>query len=282
MRKIERGVACAGCPHRAAYVACKEALGRGKNKVICGNAGCAATGPMHPAATVCAGGEDALLPRYKQGVPSGGTPSSPAMEACIHFALDTEIAANDAPQRFAALAAEGATTVLAINVSSRAFLEPKAIEDLCSRVQRTLGIEDVVALDPLDTLACADVLHHMLARPGVHAIAFCSPCAQLQGDRAPAPVEIDRIACVGCQRCKQITGCPALIFAPPAYTVDADACAGCDLCCSYCRTHVIYSPRVRMAPPERAAMRYAAALHEAEPPSGNPAAGRPNGAAPRP
>lgn len=262
MRKVERGVSCAGCPHRAAYVACKEALGRGKSKVICGNAGCAEAGYMHPAATTCAGGEDALLPRYKQEIPSGGTADQPAAEVCIHFALDEEVAAADASQRFAALASEGATTVLAVMVSSAAFLEPKAIEGLCEKIAEDLHIEDVVAADPLDTLACTDILHGMLARPGVHAIAFCSPCAQLQGARAPEPVDIDRIACVGCHRCKQITGCPALTFAPPAYTVDADACAGCDLCTSFCRTHVIYSPRVRVAPPERCEMRYAAATRQ--------------------
>lgn len=259
MHKVERGVSCAGCPHRAAYIACKEALGRGKNKVICGNAGCAATGYMHPAATTCTGGEDALLPRYKQEVPSGGAVDQPAVEACIHFALDTEVAADDAPRRFAGLAAKGAVTILAVMVSSRAFLGAEAIEGLCQHIVEDLRIDDVVAVDPLDTLACTDILRDMLARPGVHAVAFCSPCVQLQGDRAPEPVDIDRIACVGCHRCKQITGCPALVFAPPAYTVDADACAGCDLCTSFCRTHVIYSPRVRIAPAERCEMRYQAA-----------------------
>lgn len=260
MRKVERGVSCAGCPHRAAYIACKEALGRGKSKVICGNAGCAATGFMHPAATTCAGGEEALLPRYKQEPPSGGTAQEPAVSACIHFALDTEVAAEDAPRRFAGLAAEGETTVLAVMVSSRHFLEAESIEALCQRIVEDLGIDDLVAIDPLDTLACTDILSDMLTRPGVHAVAFCSPCAQLQGDHAPEPVEIDRIACVGCHRCKQITACPALVFAPPAYMVDAEACSGCDLCTSFCRTHVIYSPRVRIAPPERAEMRYQAAL----------------------
>lgn len=261
MRKVERGVSCAGCPHRAAYIACKEALGRGKNKVICGNAGCTAAGYMHPAATTCTGGENALLGRYKQEVPCDGTLKEPAVEVCIHFALDTEVAAEDAPQRFATLATEGATTVLAVMVSSSAFLQPEAIEGLCERIVEDLRIDDVVAVDALDTLACTDILRDMLARPGVHAVAFCSPCAQLQGNHAPEPVDIDRIACVGCHRCKQITGCPALVFAPPAYVVDADACAGCDLCTSFCRTHVIYSPRVRMAPQERAEVRYRAALN---------------------
>ena len=152
MHKVERGVSCAGCPHRAAYIACKEALGRGKNKVICGNAGCAATGYMHPAATTCTGGEDALLPRYKQEVPSGGAVDQPAVEACIHFALDTEVAADDAPRRFAGLAAEGAVTILTVMVSSRAFLGAEAIEGLCQHIVEDLRIDDVVAVDPLDTL----------------------------------------------------------------------------------------------------------------------------------
>lgn len=68
---IRRGVACPGCPHRAAYVACREALGRGRARVICGDAGCAAVGSMHPAACTCVGGEEALLDRYKVPVPQG-------------------------------------------------------------------------------------------------------------------------------------------------------------------------------------------------------------------
>ncbi len=35
-----RGVSCPGCPHRAAYIACKEAMGRGRWRVISGEAGC--------------------------------------------------------------------------------------------------------------------------------------------------------------------------------------------------------------------------------------------------
>ena len=200
MHKVERGVSCAGCPHRAAYIACKEALGRGKNKVICGNAGCAATGYMHPAATPCTGGEDVLLPRYKQEVPSGGAVDQPAVEACIHFALDTEVAADDAPRRFAGLAAEGAVTILAVMVSSRAFLGAEAIEGLCQHIVEDLRIDDVVAVDPLDTLACTDILRDMLARPGVHAVAFCSPCVQLQGDRAPEPVYLYHLFCAARDR----------------------------------------------------------------------------------
>ena len=258
MAAIQQGIACPGCPHRAAYVVCKEALGRGAGRVICGNAGCAAVGPMHPAATACPGGEEALLPRYRQEIPQGGTVETPASDRCIHFATDTELTAEDHTERFAGLAVEGRSTVLAVLASSRAFLAREAIEHLGEQAL-ALGASDAVVVDPLDTLRSQDVVADMLERPGLHAVIFASPCARLtRSDSSIQPAEIDRYACVGCHRCKQITGCPALVFTPPFYQIDADACAGCDLCASYCRTRVIYTPRDRMTPEERSAQRYAA------------------------
>ena len=115
-------------------------------------------------------------------------------------------------------------------------------------------------LDPFDTERCREVLCAQLAQPGVHGAVFASPCAQLQrGGRDLEPVEVDRYMCVGCHRCYQITGCPALSFEPPAYRVDPEACAGCDLCCGFCRTQVIYSPRSRLDAATRRRIRYAAA-----------------------
>lgn len=258
MRDPQRGILCAGCPHRAAYIDVKEATRHRRGRVICGNGGCRAIGEVHPAAATCPGGMEALLPRYNKPVPSGGTPEAPAVPYCIHFASDEEVDAADAQDRFAGLAAEGAVTVLAVNASGRAYLETDAIERLGRRVLE-LGATDVAILDPFDTVRSAEVLDAMLERPGVHGAVFASPCAQLQRTSPLEPVEVDRYTCVGCQRCTQITGCPALAFKPPVCQVDEDACAGCDLCSDFCRTQVIYSPRSRMEPAERSAMRYAAA-----------------------
>lgn len=302
MRKPERGIACAGCPHRAAYVAVKEALGRGRGRVYCGDAGCAAVGPLHPAATTCPGGEAALLPRYRQAIPAGT--DADRAQACAHFITDRalmRLAAHDAtadaseadptpeadpsPETVADsldhLDREGETVLLCVLASSAHSLTDDALVALADAA-RAHGAADAVTVDPFDTLAADAAVTRALAFPGVHAIIFASPCAQLlraTSDAAPTddtsaaaaasanqddpqpldPVEIDRYACVGCQRCVQITGCPALAFVPPVCTVDAAVCAGCDLCCDYCRTHVIYTPRQRMAPAARHAARVAAA-----------------------
>ena len=258
MPRVQRGVACAGCPHRAAYVACKEVVGRTRGRVVCGNAGCPAVGEMHPAATACPGGESELLDRYRQDVPTDGSPLDPAVPVCIHFAHDSELRSDDALERFAGLPGEGLATVLAIMASSRVSLTEEGIAQLAETAV-ALGVADVEVVDPLDQTAACASLARCIETPGVHAVIFAAPCATLQGERAPQPVEIDRYACVGCHRCHQITGCPALVFAPPAYQVDADACKGCDLCTAFCRTHVIYSPRTRMSPDERARLRLDAA-----------------------
>lgn len=248
MRKPERGVICAGCPHRAAYVVVKEAIGRGRGRVYCGDAGCVAVGPVHPAAATVDGGEGALLPRYRQAVPQAGD----AVRTCAHFIRDTALMADEASSL--ALAAEGDAVILCVLASSKAFLSREAVEGLAGCALE-LGAADAHIVDPFDTLGCQELVRDLVDAGGVHAIIFSSPCAQL-GHGEVEPVEVDRYTCVGCQRCKQITGCPALEFTPPAFTVMPDVCAGCDLCCDFCRTHVIYSPRQRMTLDERRRARF--------------------------
>ena len=41
---------------------------------------------------------DALLPRYNQAVPTGGTVDEPAAPVCVHVAADLEVAADDAAE----------------------------------------------------------------------------------------------------------------------------------------------------------------------------------------
>lgn len=251
MRKPELGISCPGCPHRAAYVVVKDAVGRGRGRVFCGDAGCRAVGAMHPAATTCPGGEEALLPRYRQAIPDGTTPVA---KVCAHFIPAEELLAPSAPDAFTQLALEGETVLLCALASSARFLDGKAIEHLES-CARNLDVRSTTVLDPFDTLASTEFIRSLLERGGAHALIFATPCAQLLQTHSPEPVEIDRLGCQGCHRCKQLTGCPALVFAPPAYTVDAEACAGCDLCTDYCRTRVIMTPRARMTPAERRELR---------------------------
>ena len=61
----EKGLLCAGCPHRGAYLAAKESVRGKRGAVVCGNVGCAAVGFMYPGAATCLGGMDRLPARYR-------------------------------------------------------------------------------------------------------------------------------------------------------------------------------------------------------------------------
>ena len=251
MQQPKQGVLCAGCPHRGAYLAAKNAVRGTRGAVICGDVGCPAVGYAYPAAATCPGGMERLLPRYRKKIPT-----EPTAPVCVRFTRDTALSANDAAQSFspAALACEGAAVVLAVLASSAACATHEGIETVGKRLLE-LGIESVTVADPLDLEQGEEVLRGCFAAGGVTAVVFASPCTLLVKEPLE-PAEVDRFACVGCHRCAQITGCPALSLTPPVYHIDPDACAGCDLCVGTCRTQIIYTPRLRMTFEERRALRY--------------------------
>ena len=258
MRKPQTGVACAGCPHRAAFVVVKDAVGRGRGRVFCGDAGCSAVGPLHPAATTCPGGEAALMPRYRQAVPAGDE-EAPAT-VCAHFVPDRALLDPACAAELDHLAREGATVLLCVLASRRDSSAPRA-KPPWSRALGSL----VAPTWPCSTRSirspASGAVFSALEAPGVHGLVFASPCAQLMVG-AFEHAEVNAFACMGCQRCNQITACPALAFVPPTCQIDPDVCAGCDLCADFCRTHTILSPRERLSPAEKHAMRVARVLGE--------------------
>lgn len=256
MPRAEHGIACPGCPHRAAYVVVKDSIGRGRGKVICGNGGCKAVGAIHPAATAQPGGQERLLPRYNKPVPDGSG-TAPKAEVCAHFVLDTELMEPDATRSFAQLGNEGETVLLCIMASSAAYLTDEAIESLGNQAL-ALGAVDAAVVDPLDTAGTGVVVKQAAGTPGIHALIFASPCVQLIDLSQFEVTEVDRYQCLGCQRCTQITGCPALSFAPPRASIDPELCSACDLCRDYCPISCILSARSRLTPAERRKERYAA------------------------
>ena len=253
MQRPQQGVLCAGCPHRGAYLAAKNATRGMRGRVICGDVGCPAVGYLYPAAAACPGGMERLLDRYKQEIPT-----EPTAPACVRFIRDTALGSADTAELFSAdaLACEGQSVVLAVLASSAACTTREAIEALGEQLLAG-GIKTVAIVDPLDLERAETVLRELVGQGGVSAVIFASPCNLLIKEPLE-PAEVDRYTCVGCHRCVQITGCPALSLAPPAYRIDPDLCAGCDLCVTTCRTQVIYTPRLRMTPEQRNALRYEA------------------------
>ena len=252
----EKGLLCAGCPHRGAYLAAKESVRGKRGAVVCGNVGCAAVGFMYPGAATCLGGMDRLPARYRTEVPEGAP-------TCVHFVRDTDLRAawESGSASFSAetLAREAASCVLGVLASSAAVMSQSALQELGEKLLAQ-GFGTVVIVDPLDQERSREMLDACLERRGASAVIFASPCVLLQdGPDRLEPAEIDRYLCARCNRCQQVTGCPAISFAEGVFAIDPARCAGCDLCVSACQSRVIYTPRLRMTPEERSALRYEAA-----------------------
>lgn len=252
----EKGLLCAGCPHRGAYLAAKQSVRGTRGAVVCGNVGCPAVGFMYPGAATCLGGMDRLPARYRVEAPEGAP-------ACVHFVRDTDLRAawESGSTSFSAetLAREAGSCVLGVLASSAAMVSQSALQELGEKLLAQ-GFGTVVIVDPLDQERACEMLGACLGKSGVSAVVFASPCVLLQeGTDRLEPAEIDRYLCARCNRCQQVTGCTAISFAEGVFAIDPARCAGCDLCVSACQSRVIYTPRLRMTPEERSALRYQAA-----------------------
>ena len=190
-RPIERGVACPGCPHRAAYVICKggaQARARARDlrrrRVRSRRA--------HAPRRLCVRGRAVRAARPLQDPrPLGGTAQAPASEACVHFIPDTVLAGKDAASELGDIKAEGRVVILAVLASSRAFLTREAVEDLGARAL-DLGCDDAVVVDPFDSQRAMDVLGGALARPRRACRGLCLPVRSAPAWRIRSGARRDR------------------------------------------------------------------------------------------
>jgi indolepyruvate ferredoxin oxidoreductase alpha subunit len=89
-------------------------------------------------------------------------------------------------------------------------------------------------VDPLDHRTCIDTITEAIGQQGVRAIIFRSPCIALKKKEKECRVDADK--CVGCLRCINEIGCPALAPANDSVVIDPALCTGCTLCAQVCPT----------------------------------------------
>ena len=85
--------------------------------------------------------------------------------------------------------------------------------------------------------------------PGVSAIIFKSPCISIAskvGYKFPAAKTVDTQKCIGCRKCINELGCPALSVSTEKNAkgknlveIDRTLCTGCSLCAQVCPVSAI-------------------------------------------
>ena len=233
-------VLCAGCPHRASFLAVKRAM-RKRRAVYGGDIGCYTLGNAKPLDMV----DTCLCMGAGITVAQGLHVVEPDV---VHFAFigDSTFFHTGIPGVINAVYNQTPIVVVVLDNGTTAMtgLQPhpgtgdtmmgavSARIDIAT-VLRGIGVRHVEKCDPLRLAeAEAAVIRAAdAAATGVAALIFESPCIQL-APPAPAYV-VDEEAC-RCTQCITKLGCPAIMPRDGKVAIDPSLCNGCDLCLQMC------------------------------------------------
>ncbi|MBR2834997.1 MAG: hypothetical protein IKE43_04715 [Coriobacteriales bacterium] len=265
-------VLCAGCPHRASFLAVKKAAGK-RDIVYSGDIGCYTLGCNKPLNTtdtcLCMGAGVTIA----QGLETAARLAGDSQTLHAGFVGDSTFFASAMTglanavynhHRMCLCVLDNSTTAMTGSQphpgTGVTLMDTKSKPIDIAAVCRALGCDPVLEVDPLDHAAAVAMAEEALASEGVSVIIFKSPCVQLF--KPLVPVTVDAQACRGCGKCVRETGCPALSMASPheggargIAQIDATLCNGCDLCINSCSFNALVSVRDGMPAAQRDAQR---------------------------
>ena len=237
-------VLCAGCPHRASFLAVKEAT-KGRKAVYCGDIGCYTLGNAMPIDMV----DTCLCMGAGITIAQGIGRADPGTE-CYAFVGDSTFFASAMTGIVNAVYNQAELTVVILDNSTTAMtghqphpgtgrtmmgeiVEKVSIE----AVLKGMGVDAVETVDPLRFDEAVGCVKRMSSVKGVKAIIFRSPCIALF--RPESHMAVDTGKCIGCKLCIKKVGCPAISLENGKALIDAGSCTGCGLCTYYCRSDAI-------------------------------------------
>lgn len=242
-------VLCAGCPHRGAFYAVKAATSKVKS-IYCGDIGCYTLGNAAPLDMVdtclCMGAGITMA----QGL-------NHADEDTVNFAFvgDSTFFASGITGTVNAVYNQADIILCILDNSTTAMtghqphpgmgitMMGKRVAPIdIAKVLEGIGVEYIRTVDPLDFKTSRDTVKEAMAKKGVRAIIFKSPCIAItKSSASPAVVDADK--CSGCMYCINQIGCPALITKEGKAYIDNALCTGCGLCAQLCPSSCIKGGR---------------------------------------
>lgn len=237
-------VLCAGCPHRASFYAVKRAVGKRK-AVFCGDIGCYTLGNAAPLDMVdtclCMGADITVAQGIKAIEPD---------TLAFSFIGDSTFFASGITGVINAVYNKHDIIICILDNSTTAMTghQPHpgtgrtmmGIDGAAMSIPRILEAIDVdcMTVDPLDLQAAQAAVKDAIAKTGVRAIIFKSPCIYVETPKF-YPVNFDLDSCIDCRACIKQIGCPALVVEEGHVKVDDSLCYGCKLCSQICPTDAL-------------------------------------------
>lgn len=246
-------VLCAGCPHRASFYAVKQAM-KGKKTVYCGDIGCYTLGNAAPL-DMC----DTCLCMGAGVTMAQGFFRAENDRHCFSFIGDSTFFASGITGAVNAVYNNSRQTICVLDNSTtamtghqvhpgtgRTVMGEVSAKISIEKILQAIGVEPVLTVDPLKLEEAISAVKTCDEHEGVSAIIFKSPCIALFAKdefkqfRKP-PLVVQNEKCIGCKKCINELGCPALLFnhETKKAVIDASLCTGCGLCSQVCPTNAI-------------------------------------------
>jgi indolepyruvate ferredoxin oxidoreductase alpha subunit len=238
-------VLCAGCPHRASFYAMKSAVkNRGKKAVYCGDIGCYTLGNAKPLETtdtcLCMGGGVTVA----QGIKA----SNPDTDAIAFIGDSTFFASGMTGVANAVYNKHNITICILDNRTTamtggqphpgtgKTILKDDTVKIEIAGVLTALGVGYVKECNPFDLEAAITTATEALEYDGVSCIVFKAPCIAVSAK----PCVYEVAGCIGCRRCINEIGCPAISLSHGNAVIDPQSCYGCGICETVCKPGKIH------------------------------------------
>ena len=237
-------VLCAGCPHRASFYAVKKAT-KGMKAYFCGDIGCYTLGNAMPLDMVdtclCMGAGITMAQGFHWVDPDAKT---------FAFVGDSTFFASGMTGVVNALYNGADMTLCVLDNSTTAMTghQPhpgtgkNMMGDIVEKIDivkvlNGMGVEKILVADPLQLNQAVDAVKECIETKGVKAIIFKSPCVAITKPSEKACIGDN---CIGCKKCINEIGCPALIIDNEHVAIDTSLCTGCGLCSQICPVGAIH------------------------------------------
>ena len=234
---------CAGCPHRGAFYAVKEAMKK-RRSVFTGDIGCYTLGNAPPLEMVdtclCMGAGITMAQGIKRSEEKIVNFSFIGDSTFFHSGITGVVNAIYNKTDLIVVILDNGTTAMTGKQPSPSTGETMMGENhkkiSIPEVLKALGVDEVVRLDPFETEIVIKEVQRLADLKGVRAIVFESPCIKLFKPDTKYTVKNN---CINCKRCVKKLGCPALIKGDGKIEIDYNLCYGCGICESICPTGAI-------------------------------------------
>jgi indolepyruvate ferredoxin oxidoreductase alpha subunit len=244
---------CPGCPHTFSYLALKLGIARAGFKLsevpVFGDIGCYALSVNKPIEAIWTEHSMGASISMAMGLKIAGYDKPvvatigdstffhagiPALIEAVHKRVDLLVLVLD--NRVVAMTGHQSTPSWEVTESGRNARRVEIVD-----VVKSIGVDEVVVVDPYDLDKIVEAVSSLIRRPGVKVIVARHPCRlmEVRGLKTIRKFRVIEDKCTGCRACVNVTGCPALYFEGGKVRILGDDCTGCGLCARFCPYNAI-------------------------------------------